>query len=85
MGTTPAYSQTPTTSERIAFAAFRNGQWDIYAIDPEGDSSPWQLTNDRIAESDPAYSPDGARLAFAARRDNNWDVYVLDLLTGQET
>ena len=83
-GATPAHSQSPSTSERIAFAAYRNGQWDIYSLKPDG-SDPRQITNDPFDDTDPAYSPDGTKIAYASRRDNNWDVYVLDLLNGEET
>ena len=85
--TTPIHSQTQPPSqqeERIAFAAYRNGQWDIYSIAPDG-SDPRQLTNDAFEDTDPAYAPDGSKIAFASRRENNWDVYILDLLTGEET
>jgi TolB protein len=79
-------NQPPSSprTERIAFAAYRNGQWDIYSIGPDG-SEPRQLTDDSFEDTDPAYAPDGAKIAFASRRHNNWDVYVLDLLTGEET
>lgn len=80
--TAPTYSQTP--AERIAFAAYRHGQWDIYSIAPDG-SDPRQMTNDVYEDTDPAYSPDGTKLAFASRREQNWDVYVLDLRNGEET
>jgi TolB protein len=80
----PAQANTPTETGRLAFAAFRNGQWDIYSLAPDG-SDPRQLTNDPFEETDPAYSPNGDKLAFASRRDNNWDIFVLDLLTGTET
>lgn len=80
----PAQAQSPPTAERIAFSAFRNGQWDIYSVAPDG-SSLKQLTRDLAEERQPAYAPDGSRLAYAARRDNNWDIYVLDLQSGQET
>ncbi len=78
----PLYAQP--AAERIAFAAYRNGQWDIYSVAPDG-SNPRQLTNDTFEDTDPAYAPDGTKIAFASRRDNNWDVYILNLLTGQET
>ncbi len=71
-------------AERIAFAAYRYGQWDIYSIAPDG-TDPRQLTNDAFADTDPAYAPDGSKIAFASRRNKNWDVYVLDLLTGEES
>src|SRR6185369_16292983 len=70
-------------SERIAFAAYRHGQWDIYSIAPDG-SDPRQLTHDAAEDTDPAYSPDGTKIAFASRRGNNWDVYLLDLHSGEE-
>lgn len=78
------HAQTPSTAGRIAFAAYRNGQWDLYSIAPNG-SSPRQLTNDPFEDTHPAYSPDGTKIAYASRRNNNWDVYLLDLQTGQET
>jgi TolB protein len=82
----PIHSQTQLTTptERIAFATFRQGQWDIYSIAPDG-SDPRQLTHDAAEDTDPAYSPDGTKIAFASRRDQNWDVYLLDLQSGNET
>jgi TolB protein len=82
VGAAPSALQLPPAAERIAFAAYRNGQWDIYSISPES-SNLRQLTNDTYEDTDPSYSPDGTKLAFASRRNNNWDVYVLDLPTGQ--
>lgn len=81
--TSPAQSQPPA-AERIAFAAARNGQWDIYSVAPDG-ANLRQLTNDAFEDTDPAYSPDGTKIAFASRRNNNWDVYIIDLLSGQES
>jgi TolB protein len=84
MMVTPVQSQVQPTAERIAFSAYRNGQWDIYSIALDG-SQLHQLTNDPFEDTDPAYAPDGTKIAFASRRENNWDIYLLDLLTGQET
>jgi TolB protein len=70
-------SQPTTPKGRIAFAAFRNGQWDLYSVADDGGDIR-QLTDDSDQERDPAWSPDGKKLAFAARRNRNWDVYVLD-------
>jgi len=69
---------------RLAFAAFRNGQWDLYSVSEMGGDLR-QITNDPYEDRTPAYSPDGSRLAYASRRDRNWDVYVLDLRSGEET
>lgn len=81
--TTSAFAQSPATAERIALAAYRNGQWDIYAIGLDGQSI-YQLTNDPYEDSDPAYSPDGSQIAYASRRNKNWDIYLIDLQTGQQ-
>ncbi len=84
-GANPVYGQTaPATGERIAFAAYRNGQWDLYSLTPAGRDLR-QLTNNTFEETDPAYSPDGRKIAFAARREQNWDIYVLDLVSGAES
>ncbi len=80
----PQPTHAQNRGERIAFAAYRNGQWDIFSMAPDG-SAPRQLTNTTFEDNDPAYSPDGAKITFASRRHNNWDIYVLNLLTGQET
>lgn len=81
---TPVSANAQSPAQRIAFAGYRNGQWDIYTIAPDG-STLRQLTNDAFADTDPAFSPDGSQLAFASRRNSNWDVYTLNLRTGQET
>ena len=69
---------------RIAFVAFKNGQWDIFSISAAGDDLR-QVTNDSYEDDQPAYSPDGGRLAYASRREGNWDIYLLDLASGEET
>ena len=85
---TPACdSGTPAdrpASARLAFAAYRRGQWDLYSMDESG-ANLRQLTDDPFEDRDPAYSPDGTKMAYASRRDRNWDVYVMDLSTGQQT
>lgn len=76
--------QPKPTADRIAFAAYRHGQWDIYSIGSDG-KNPRQLTDDLAEDTDPAYAPDGTKIAYVSRRQKNWDVYVLDLVTGEET
>ncbi len=79
----PAISFAQSSHERIAFAGYRNGQWDIYSIKPDGFDLR-QLTFDVAEDTDPAYSPDGTKLAFASWRNSNWDVYVLNLVSGEQ-
>ena len=44
-------------TERIAFASDRDGDYDIYAMDPDG-SNVVQLTNTPGPDINPAISPD---------------------------
>ncbi len=76
--------QAAGDSSRLAFAAYRRGQWDLYSADETG-ADLRQLTDDPYEDRDPAYSPDGTKLAFASRRDRNWDLYILDLTSGRQT
>lgn len=71
------------TTARIAFAAFRDGQWDLYSVAENGGDLR-RLTHDHNQDMDPAYSPDGTKLAFASRQDRNWDIYILDLVSGRQ-
>ena len=77
-------AQADDAASRLAFAAYRHDQWDLYSVD-EGGGELRQLTDDVFADDGPAYSPDGTKLAFVSRRDRNWDLYILDLVTGQQT
>jgi Tol biopolymer transport system component len=55
--------------ERIAFVSKRDGDWDIYLVDPDGGNLV-NLTNNKYNETDPSWSPDGSRIAFASDRDD---------------
>jgi len=61
---------------RIAFAAFVNGNWDIYSIGADGRD----LRRHTFGPADdlaPSWSPDGQCLAFQSHRDGNWEIYRL--------
>jgi TolB protein len=69
-------ASTPTG--RIAFAAYRHGNWDIYSIRPDG-ADLRRITTEPTEDRSPVWSPDGSRLAFQSRRDSNWDIYVVSV------
>jgi TolB protein len=77
-------AEAASGAARLAFAAYRDGRWDLYSVAESG-ADLRQLTGDVYEDRDPAYAPDGTKLAYASRRDRNWDLYILDLGTGQET
>ena len=63
---------------KIAFQSVRNGNWEIYVMDPDG-SNVIQLTDEKTSLSwEPVWSPDGNKLAFTSDRDGDWDIYVMD-------
>ena len=62
---------------RIVFASNRDGDWDIYSMDVNGDNLV-QLTDHPASDKYPACSPDGRRIAFTSERGVTHDVYVMD-------
>ena len=56
-----------TTAQRILFASYRNGAYDIYRTDPQG-SSVVRVTSFSGDESRPAWSPDYKRIAMVRSR-----------------
>jgi Tol biopolymer transport system component len=61
-GTDPAWSPDGT---RIAFSSSRDGNYEIYTMEPDGYGVE-RLTYTDEAEAEPAWSPDGRQIAYAA-------------------
>ena len=62
---------------RIVFASNRDGDWDIYSMDVNGENL-LQLADHPASDKYPACSPDGRRIVFASRRGLTPDLYVMD-------
>ena len=62
---------------RIFFVSNRDGDWDIYSMDANGDNLA-QLTDHPASDRLPACSPDGRRIAFISERGVTDDLYVMD-------
>lgn len=71
-----SHAAFPGQNGRIAFASDRDGDFEIYTVDPDG-SGLAQVTSNAYEDRDPAWSPDGTRIAFTSVREGNSDVYVI--------
>jgi TolB protein len=60
---------------KIAFSSYRDGNHEIYVMNPDG-SGQINLTNNPATDEYPSWSPDGKRIAFGSNRDSHSDVYV---------
>jgi TolB protein len=71
-------TQVPTEAQ-IAFVSTRDGNWEIYVMDADG-NNPRNLTNHVSSDRDPSWSPDGQRIVFDSNRDraDNTEIYVMD-------
>jgi formylglycine-generating enzyme required for sulfatase activity/Tol biopolymer transport system component len=62
----------------IAFVSTRDGNGEIYVMNADG-SNPRRLTNHRLWDGFPDWSPDGAQIAYYSYVNNkNWVIKVMD-------
>ena len=71
------------TEGRIAFVSNRDGDREIYVMDPDG-LNQINLTNNPDWDEQPAWSPDSRKIAFVSNRDGNSEVYVMDANGGNQ-
>jgi len=63
--------------ERIAFAALKEGNWDVYIIQKDG-SGLIRLTDHPAQDWYPAWSPDGKKIAFVSSREGSHQLYLVN-------
>jgi len=68
---------TDVIRDQIVFSSSRDGNLEIYVMNPDG-SSQTRLTNNSSTEADPAVSPDGSKIAFISDTDGNLEIFIMD-------
>jgi Tol biopolymer transport system component len=71
----------PGKNGKIVFESFKNANYEIYSMNPNG-TTPVNLTQNLKSDFDPAVSPDGKKIAFVSARDGNEEIYVMNALDG---
>jgi len=77
----PVFSPDGT---KIAFTSFRDGNYDIYLMDADGNNVQ-QLTTDSATDQLPSFSPDGNTIAFVSARDLNLEIYTMGIDGSHQT
>jgi TolB protein len=69
-----AGARSNLASSPIVFESTRDGNSEIYAMNPDG-SDQTRLTNNTYQDAAPSFARNG-RIAFASNRSGNWDIYT---------
>jgi TolB protein len=75
--TAAATAPAQLTNTKIAFVSDRDGNLEIYVMNPDG-TGQTRLTNNSAVDAIPAWSPNGKRIAFYSMRDGNAQIYVMN-------
>ena len=75
------FAKAPTTA-KIAFGSSRDGNREIYIMNPDG-TQQVKLTRHKADDVSPAWSPTGVQILFASNRERpkvppSWDLYLMD-------
>ena len=78
----PTIPKTSANLNRIAFSSNRDGDFEIYTMNPDG-SDVQRITTAAGDDTKPAWSRDKTKLAFVSERDGNSEIYVVNVVNGQ--
>jgi hypothetical protein len=73
----PAGAAFPGENGKIAFESNRDGNAEIYTMNPNGQGID-RLTNNPAGDFFPSWSPDGNKIAFYSLRDGDPEIYTMN-------
>ncbi len=73
----PPILPLPESGARLAFASNRDGDYEIYLMDIDGENLT-QLTDNGVYDFDPAWSPDGNQIVYASTVGGDAEIVVMD-------
>jgi WD40 repeat protein len=74
----PAGAAFPGQNGKIAFTSNRDGNFEIYTMNPNGQGVDRLTNNPAEDDSEPSWSPDGNKIVFGSRRDGNLEIYTMN-------
>ena len=78
LSTESAYAQFPGANGLIAFISSRDGNPEIFTMNPDGsDERQLTFTTDTMNLM-PDWSPDGKLIAFVSNRDSNQEIFIMN-------
>jgi Tol biopolymer transport system component len=75
VGTKPAEAAFPGGNGKIAFTSTRDGDNEIFAMNPDSTAIE-QLTTNTAYDYHPAWSADGSWMAYISEQDGNAEIYM---------
>jgi len=71
--------QLPGAPHTVAFASNRDGNNEVYVMNPNGDDQSRRTTTTAASNDQrPDISPDGSQIVFSSNRDGNFEIFVMD-------
>ena len=71
------FQPTPFPPFSVLFATLRDGNTEIYRMNPDG-SNPINVTNNSAGEINPDVSPNGMKILFDSTRVGHTEIYLMD-------